>query len=168
MPIEPFGAIEPLIDSFDFAHFGRAPARFDETELAALNQKIVHLLPYQAVSERLPDGVDEAGWEAIRPNLETVAQAADWWRIVTGPIAAPELEEEDRTFTAAAREILLEAEFDSDIWRTLTNRLKEQTGRKGKALFLPLRRMLTGLDHGPDMGQLLPLIGRDEALKRLS
>ena len=168
MPIEPFGAIEPLIDSFDFAHFGRAPARFDEAELAALNQKIVHLLPFQAVSERLPDGVDEAGWEAIRPNLETVAQAADWWRIVTGPIEAPELEEEDRAFTAAARDILLEAEFDSDIWRTLTNRLKEQTGRKGKSLFLPLRRMLTGLDHGPDMGQLLPLIGRDEALKRLS
>jgi len=70
--------------------------------------------------------------------------------------------------SAAARDILLEAEFDSDIWRTLTNRLKEQTGRKGKALFLPLRRMLTGLDHGPDMGQLLPLIGRDEALKRFS
>ena len=42
------------------------------------------------------------------------------------------------------------------------------TGRKGKILFQPLRRALTGLDHGPDMGQLLPLIGRDEALKRLA
>jgi glutamyl-tRNA synthetase len=112
--------------------------------------------------------MDEAGWEAIRPNLETVAQAADWWRIVTGPIEAPELEEEDRAFLATAREILLEAPFDTAIWRTLTNMLKDRTGRKGKFLFLPLRRALTGLDHGPDMGQLLPLIGRDEAVKRLS
>jgi len=45
--------------------------------------------------------------------------------------------------------------------------LKEATGRKGKALFLPLRLALTGREHGPDMGALLPLIGREEALARL-
>lgn len=168
MPIEPVTELQPLIDSFDFAHFGRAPARFDEAELAALNQKIVHMLPYRAVTGRLPEGMDEAGWEAIRPNLETVAQAADWWRIVTGPIAAPEPEQEDRAFLAAAHEMLLDLSFDADIWRTLTGGLKDQTGRKGKQLFLPLRRALTGLDHGPDMSQLLPLIGREEALERLA
>ncbi|AMK16508.1 MULTISPECIES: glutamate--tRNA ligase [Sphingobium] len=168
MPIEPVTELQPLIDSFDFAHFGRAPARFDEAELAALNQKIVHMLPYRAVTGRLPEGMDEAGWEAIRPNLETVAQAADWWRIVTGPIEAPEPEQEDRAFLAAAHEMLLDLSFDADIWRTLTGGLKDQTGRKGKQLFLPLRRALTGLDHGPDMSQLLPLIGREEALERLA
>lgn len=168
MPIEPVTELQPLIDSFDFAHFGRAPARFDEAELAALNQKIVHMLPYGAVSDRLPEGMDEAGWEAIRPNLETVAQAADWWRIVTGPIEAPAPEEEDCDFLATAREILLDLSFDADIWRTLTGALKDRTGRKGKQLFLPLRRALTGLDHGPDMSQLLPLIGREEALGRLA
>jgi glutamyl-tRNA synthetase len=168
MPIEPVTDLQPLIDSFDFAHFGRAPARFDEAELAALNQKIVHMLPYGAVSDRLPEGMDEAGWEAIRPNLETVAQAAYWWRIVTGPIEAPAPEEEDCDFLATAREILLDLSFDADIWRTLTGALKDRTGRKGKQLFLPLRRALTGLDHGPDMSQLLPLIGREEALGRLA
>ncbi|WP_340267549.1 glutamate--tRNA ligase [Sphingobium mellinum] len=168
MPIEPFADIQPLIDSFDFAHFGRAPARFDEAELAALNQKIVHLLPYAAVADRLPKGMDEAAWDAIRPNLETVARAADWWGIVTGPIDAPAPAEEDREFLRSAHHMLSDAAFDADIWRTLTNRLKEATGRKGKTLFLPLRRALTGLDHGPDMAQMLPLIGRDEALKRLS
>lgn len=168
MPVEPFAEPQPLIDSFDFAHFGRAPARFDEGELATLNQKIVHLLPYAAVADRLPKGMDEAAWQAIRPNVETVAGAADWWRIVTGPIDAPEPAEEDRDFLATAHHILAQASFDADIWRTLTGRLKEETGRKGKALFLPLRRALTGMDHGPDMGQLLPLLGQAEALKRLS
>ena len=168
MPIEPFADPQPLIDSFDFAHFGRAPARFDEAELASLNQKIVHLLPYGAVAARLPQGMDEAAWEAIRPNLETVAGAAEWWRIVTGPIDAPAPAEEDRDFLVFAHAVLSESDFDAAIWRSLTDRLKTQTGRKGKTLFLPLRRALTGLDHGPDMGQLLPLIGKDEALARLT
>ena len=166
-PIEPFTSLAPLVDSFDFAHFGRAPARFDEAELAALNQKIVHQLAYAEVADRLPDGMDAAAWDAIRPNLETVAGAADWWRIVTGPVEAPNAAQEDRDFLATAHRILAEARFDADIWRTLTGALKEETGRKGKALFLPLRRALTGLDHGPDMGLLLPLIGRDAALARL-
>ena len=168
MPIEPFADPQPLIDSFDFAHFGRAPARFDEAELASLNQKIIHLLPYGAVAARLPQGMDEAAWEAIRPNLETVAGAAEWWRIVTGPIDAPAPAEEDRDFLVLAHAVLSESDFDAAIWRSLTDRLKTQTGRKGKTLFLPLRRALTGLDHGPDMGQLLPLIGKDEALARLT
>ncbi len=169
LPVEPFTNVEPLVESFDFAHFGRAPARFDEAELAALNQKIVHLLPYDAVSGRLPAGMDEAGWNAIRPNLENVGQAADWWRIVTGPVEAPAPDDEDdRTFLATAREMLLDLNFGPDIWPALTGALKDRTGRKGKALFLPLRRALTGLDHGPDMAQLLPLIGRDEALRRLA
>lgn len=166
--VEPFTDLQPLVDSFDFAHFGRAPARFDEGELAALNQKIVHLLPYAAVADRLPAGMDEAAWTAIRPNLETVAGAADWWRIVTGPIDAPNAAEEDRDFLAIAHRILSDAAFDADVWRTLTHALKDETGRKGKPLFLPLRRALTGLDHGPDMAQLLPLIGREEALARLA
>ncbi|MBB3982893.1 glutamyl-tRNA synthetase [Sphingobium fontiphilum] len=166
-PVEPFTDPAPLIDSFDFAHFGRAPARFDEAEMAALNHKIVHQLPYAAVADRLPDGVGEAGWEAIRPNLETVDQAADWWRIVTGPVKAPAAEEEDAAYLAQAAATLATLPFDAGIWKALTEALKAQTGRKGKALYLPLRRALTGLDHGPDMAALLPLIGRDAALARL-
>ncbi|EQB00297.1 glutamyl-tRNA synthetase [Sphingobium wenxiniae] len=166
--IEPFADVRPLIDSFDFAHFGRAPARFDEGELASLNQKIVHMLPYAAVAGRLPDGMGEAAWDAIRPNLETVAQAADWWRIVTGPFDAPEPAAEDRDFLSAAHRLLADIPFDGGEWRALTDALKAEMGRKGKALFLPLRRALTGMDHGPDMAGMLSLIGKDAALARLS
>jgi glutamyl-tRNA synthetase len=168
LPVEPFTDKQPLIDSFDFARFGRAPARFDESELATLNQKIVHQLSYEAVADRLPAGMDETAWAAIRPNLETVAQAADWWRIVTGPIDAPAPEAEDATYLAQAGVLLKNLPFDAEIWRALTGALKDATGRKGKTLFLPLRRALTGLDHGPDMAALLPLIGREEALARLN
>ena len=158
----------PLVESFDFAHFGRAPARFDEQELALLNQKIVHQLDFATVSSRLPDDMTEAGWLAIRPNIETVSQTAQWWTIVTGPFTPSAAAEEDLDFLRSAIAALEDATFDDAIWQSLTGTLKEKTGRKGKPLFLPLRRALTGLDHGPDMKQLLPLIGKQQALARLN
>jgi glutamyl-tRNA synthetase len=166
-PVEPVSDPRPLIDSFDFARFGRAPARFDEAELAALNARIVHLLDYAAVADRLPQGMGAAGWTAIRPNLERVDQAADWWAVVTGPVDPPAIDGEDRVYLALALAAAAEIDWTADPWHSLTARLKDMSGRKGKALFLPLRRALTGRDHGPDMAALLPLIGRDEALRRL-
>ncbi len=166
-PVEPFADPAPLIASFDFARFGRAPARFDEAELAALNQKIIHTLSFAEVADRLPDGMGEAGWNAIRPNLETIAQAVDWWGVVKGPIDRPELAEDDRAFAAQAAVLLAALPFGEGVWRALTDGLKAETGRKGKSLFHPLRLALTGRDHGPEMAALLPLIGRDEALARL-
>jgi glutamyl-tRNA synthetase len=106
-------------------------------------------------------------WETIRPNLTRLADAADWWKIVKGPVesaAAPD----DAEFLAAAARVAAAIDWTTDPWHALTNALKTETDRKGKALFLPLRRALTGLDHGPDMAALLPLIGRAEALVRLS
>jgi glutamyl-tRNA synthetase len=126
------------------------------------------MLDFSAMSGRLPEGMGEAAWKAIRPNLETVAQAADWWSIVTGPLEPPALEAEDRAFLAQAPDVLTGLAWDDQVWKALTSALKEQTGRKGKALFLPLRLALTGREHGPDMAALLPLIGRDAALERLA
>jgi len=166
-PVEPFADPDPLVAAFDFARFGRAPARFDEGELAQLNARVVHGLDYDAVADRLPAGIDRAGWEAIRPNLSTVAEAADWWSVVEGPVAAA-ADPDDRDFLAAAHRIAGEIDWHSDPWHALTAALKEDTGRKGKPLFLPLRRALTGRDHGPDMAALLPLIGRKRALQRLA
>ncbi|WP_010542778.1 glutamate--tRNA ligase [Sphingomonas elodea] len=167
-PVEAFADPAPLIASFDFGRFGRAPARFDEAELAQINARIVHQLPHAAVADRLPAGIDAAGWEAIRPNLTTVAEAADWWAVVEGPIAAPPVADEDRAFLAQARAVAAGLDWSADPWRALTDALKAATGRKGKALFLPLRRALTARDHGPDMAALLPLIGKDRALERLA
>jgi len=165
-PVEPFVDAAPLIAAFDFSRFGRAPARFDENELAQLNARIVHQLDFTAVADRLPAGMDDAAWQAIRPNLTTIAGAADWWHVVEGPISAT-ADPEDREFLDAAHRIADEIDWAGDPWHALTNALKDATGRKGKPLFLPLRRALTGMDHGPDMAALLPLIGRDRALERL-
>lgn len=166
-PVEAFATPEPLIESLDFARFGRAPARFDEGELAALNTRIIHHLEYAAVADRLPEGMDEAAWAAIRPNVGVVADAADWWSVVEGAIAhSPAVE--DRDYLDQARAIAATLDWDANPWGALTAALKEVSGRKGKALFMPLRLALTGREHGPDMAALLPLIGKEKALNRLS
>ena len=164
-PVEPVTEMAPLIASVDFARFGRAPARFDEADLAALNAKILHATPYDAVASRLPAGMDAPAWDAIRPNISTLADVADWWAVVEGPVVA-NIDTDDVGFVATAHDIAARIDFTDNPWGALTTALKADTGRTGKALFQPLRRALTGRDHGPDMGALLPLIGRDAALLR--
>ncbi|MFB0612839.1 glutamate--tRNA ligase [Aurantiacibacter poecillastricola] len=163
-PVEPIASREALVETFDLGTFGRAPAKFDETELDRINAAIVHQLDYAEVASRLPEGMDEAAWHAIRPNLAKVSEAGDWWRIVTGPVEHPEFDEETRDFLAKAAQALI---WSDNPWGDLTATLKDSTGRKGKALFLPLRQALTGMNHGPDMGELLPLIGEEAARNRL-
>ncbi len=165
-PVEAFASPEPLIESFDFATFGRAPARFDMDELEGLNARIVHQLPFEAVADRLPDGMSEDAWAAIRPNLHKVAEAADWWHIVEGPVTH-KAAEADRAFLAAAAEVAAAIDWSDAPWKALTAALKERTGRSGKSLFLPLRQALTGRDSGPEMAPLLALIGQDQSLARL-
>ena len=163
-PVDPALDADALAASFNLAHFGRAPARFDEAELHRINAAVVHHLPFARVAHLLPPGMGEAAWAAIQPNLEHISEAAAWWAVVTGPIAPPAFEAENRSFLAQAAEALAATGTD---WPALTAALKDTSGRKGKALFLPLRLALTGREHGPDMAALLPLIGRKAALERL-
>ncbi len=166
-PVEPVTDPAPLIAGIDFSRFGRAPARFDEGELAQLNARILHQTSHEAVADRLPLGMNKAGWEAIRPNLTRVDEAADWWAVVEGPVDAT-IAEEDRAYLGQAARLVASLDWASDPWHALTGALKEATGRKGKPLFLPLRLALTGREHGPDMAALLPIIGRERTLERLA
>jgi glutamyl-tRNA synthetase len=135
-------------------------------ELAALNARIVHQLPFEAVADRLPAGMSAEAWEAIRPNLQKVDDAAGWWDVVEGPVSG-QTAEEDRPFLAAAVAAAEALDWSENPWGALTAALKERTGRSGKSLFLPLRRALTGRDSGPEMAPLMKLIGKDKALERL-
>lgn len=165
-------AVEPaddatLIADFDFAAFGRATVRFDPAELAALSARMVHALPFAAVADRLPAGMTAAAWEAVRGNCATVAASAEWWAVIADPVAAV-LDDGDRAFVGTARDLLAGRDWSPAIWSEWTAALKAATGRKGRALFHPLRVALTARDAGPEMAHLLPLIGREAALRRLA
>ena len=165
--VEGFDELAGLID---LSEISRAPAKFDESDLDGLNARLVHAMPHVEAAARLramgvPDDRAEPFWLAVRANLGKVAEAAEWWRVVEGPVE-PRIE--DSAFIAAARDTLPDGPFDGETWKAWTGAVKVRTGAKGRALFMPLRLALTGLDHGPDLAGLLPLIGRERALERLS
>ncbi|MBC8037735.1 MAG: glutamate--tRNA ligase [Rhizobiales bacterium] len=162
--IHPCPDYNELIEGFDLAKLSRAPARFDEAELAHLNAKLLHMTPWDAVKDRLGYG-SEAFWMAIRGNIEKLEDSKAWHNIITNEFNTAD--EGDRDFLGAAASHLPPAPWDTGTWKMWTEAVKAATGRKGKELFMPLRLALTGLDHGPELAQLLPLIGREKALERL-
>ena len=162
--IEVRGSLGELVREFDLAHLGRAAPRFDPADLATLNAKLLHLLPFAAVTGRVP-GLDAALWLAIRGNLATLAEADAWVVVRDGPLA-PVVE--DAAFLAAAASLLPPEPWDAATWKTWTEAVKTATGRKGRALFHPLRLALTAREQGPEMAALLPLIGRARAARRLA
>lgn len=158
-----------LIEQFDPKTITKSAAKFDVAELASLNRKLVHHMDYCDVSPRLEAlGIDggEKFWMAIRENLDKVVEAKAWWEIVHQ--AVPKIDEEDRSFVQLAATLLPDEPWDDATWKTWTARVKEHSDRKGKSLFMPLRKALTGQEHGPDLGSILPLIGREKTLNRLS
>lgn len=164
-PVEAQTDLQTLVTGFDLARFSRAPARLDPHDLDLLNAKLLHGTDFDAVRERLPAGATEAFWLAIRGNIARLAEAADWWAVVSGDLV-PVIE--DPAVTQAAAETLPAEPWDAGTWKAVTQAVTAKTGARGKALFHPLRLALTGRDKGPEMAQLLPLIGRDRALKRLT
>jgi glutamyl-tRNA synthetase len=164
--IHPVANYEELVAGFDLAKLSRAPARFDEAELRHLNAKLLHNMPWEAVKDRLTYG-DEAFWLAVRGNIEVLAEAKTWHDVTAAEIN-PVIAAEDRGFLKDAAAHLPPEPWDGNTWKVWTDFLKMVGGRKGKSLFMPLRLALTGLDHGPELAALLPLIGRERAMSRLN
>ena len=163
-PIEPRPTLDDLAAAFDIGRFGRAAPRFDAEELNRLNARLLHITPYEAVRARLPEGVDATLWAIVRANLNTLAEAADWHGVCHGTIA-PVIE--DAELVTAAAELLPPEPWDGETWGAWTKAVKARTGRAGKQLFHPLRLALTGRERGPELRDLLPLIGRARAQARL-
>jgi len=164
-PVTPEADLSALTASFDFAHAGRAPARFDDGELEALNAKLLHETSYTAIKDRLAElGVTEPIWEAVKGNVTRLADATQWRDIVEGEID-PVIE--DKTFTDEAAGLVPDNPLNAESWSAFTAALKDKTGAKGKKLFMPLRLALTGQSRGPDMAALFPLIGAEKARARL-
>jgi glutamyl-tRNA synthetase len=166
-PVEAVAETGPLAESFDFAHFGRAPAHFDMAEVEQLNARLLHVMPFAQVAGRVPQWVNAESWSVLRTALRRVDDIGKWQEVVQGDIAVPDLPSEERDFLREAATFAAETDWAADPWHALTDALKVLSGRKGKALFRPLRLALTGLESGPEMAPLVKLIGRERSLWRL-
>jgi glutamyl-tRNA synthetase len=159
-------SLEALGTGFSFDKMGRSPARYDTDDLDRLNAQALHAMSYSTARARLEAlGCDlgDTVWVALRPNLDRFDDIASLSLMVTGPVT-PVVE--DEAFAAAALDVLPQM-IDANAWSVWTEAVKASTGAKGKALFMPLRHILTGQERGPDMATLVPLIGRERIVRRM-
>lgn len=162
-------SMQQLIDEFDISKFGRAATTYALEDIHRLNKKLLHLLPFGEVKARLAHvgltELDEAFWNVARQNINRLDEVKDWW-VICKENLTPVID--DTAFTSEAASVLPQGEWDERTWSEWIEQVKAKTGRKGKELFMPLRKALTGMEHGPELNTLLPLIGREKTLARLS
>ncbi|WP_039016919.1 glutamate--tRNA ligase [Halocynthiibacter namhaensis] len=161
-PVELRSQMQELVDGFDISKFGSAPTKFDVEDLKPLTAKVNHGRDFAEVSDKIaeigvPADKAEAFWTLMRENITVLADLEAWWVLLRDG-ADPVIEDEDKDFVAEALAMMPAMPFDETSWGIWTKAVKEATGRKGRGLFMPLRKALTGQAHGPDMGQLLPLM----------
>ena len=167
-PVEATTDIKKAIEDFDFSKFSRNMPKFDDNDLWRLNSKIVQQKSFADVKKRLDElelwDVDEAFWNAVRPNLTKLDDIKDWWYVANGPVK-PVIEDKD--YAELLANTLPEGTLDENSWNLWITEVKAKSDRKGKQLFMPIRLALTGMEHGPELADMLPLIGRERILERL-
>ena len=166
--IEIFRDINQIISDFDISKFGKSKPKFDKNELRGLNSKFFKMLDFSDISNQLKNfnfKISSDFWELVKGNIENLEELELWWNIIYGNI---EPKYNDENFLNTALETLPEGNFDKNTWTNWTSILMEETGRKGKELYNPLRMCLTGQNKGPEMATLVFLMGRGKVLERLT
>ena len=161
-PVDLRTSLDELIEGFDISQFGSAPTKFDVDDLYPLTARYNHTLPLAAVADRIAAlGVpaDQAGrfWDVARENITVLSDLSEWSDLAQNG-AEPIIEAGDEDFIAEAMTILPDGPYTDATWGEWTSAVKETTGRKGKNLFMPLRKAVTGRERGPDMASLMPLL----------
>ena len=167
-PVEIKKEIETIILYFDINKFGKSKSKFDKNELSILNSKIYQLIDFEEINEDLKKmniSITKEFWNLIRGNIALLKNVKDWWDICFGIIDSI-IENQD--FLDSALEALPKDQFNEKTWSTWTQKLSQITGKKGKELYMPLRLCLTGQNKGPEMADLILMMGRDKVIKRLS
>lgn len=169
LSLEPYADLAAIGQALDLTMISHGAARFDPAELDSLNARILHETSFETARPRLEalGLASEPLWRALRGNLAKFSDIADLATLVTGPVT-PIISDEDRDYIAIAATLLPPEPWDSTTWDSWVAAIKSATGRKGRALFHPLRLALTGREAGPDLRSLLPLISRKASLARLS
>lgn len=168
-----------MLREFAVTRLGRAPAKFDETQLRHWQKEAVARLELDGLKQwlqaELPAGRDgaeiDAFLQSVRHNIEFPADVRPWVQVVFGELA--DVSEDARTAIRAAGPQFFATALDllerlGPELKPLTKELGQTTGRKGPALFMPLRAAITGHTHGPELGPLLPLLGSDKIRARLA
>ena len=161
-PVELAHSMQDLIDGFDVGSFGAAPTKFDADDLLPLTRAHNQTLAFEAVEARIlalgvPPELAEVFWKVTRENITVLSDLDMWWSMFQNG-AEPLIDLDDANFVADAIAMLPPRPWTEHTWHQWTETVKAATGRKGKGLYRPLRRALTGRDAGPEMADVMPLL----------
>ena len=167
-PIEAFDSFKPLIEEFSFKSFARSTPKFSIETVETINTKLIHKAPFEQIKPYLPESaqLDSYAWATLQHNLNSLHDLPTWLQILDGSFIT-DFSDEDKTYFQIALDCLPEEGWDQDPWVEWQTSIKEKTNRKGGKLLKPIRLALTGLDHGPELGKLVKLLGRQEIENRL-
>ena len=160
-PVELRANVQEIVDGFDISKFGSAPTKFDANDLEPLTARYLATLTVADVAGTLsdiPEDTREAFWNAIKGNIASLDDVADWWAYFVNGAEVALIEDEDREFVIQAFDLLGDPPYADDTWSTWTAAVKDATGRKGKGLFMPLRKAVTGRIRGPEMAEVMSLL----------
>ena len=167
-PIDVFKNLSQIIEDFNIDKFGKSKPKFDKIELSNLNCKFFQLMSYDDISDQLKKfdyEITNEFWNLIKGNITTLHDLKFWWNIIYGKI---KFINHDQQFTQIALKTLPKDSFDASTWSKWTGLLMKESGKKGKNLFKPLRLCLTGQSYGPEMANLVLMMGRDKVIERLN
>ncbi len=155
-------SLDELAAEFDLSQFGASPTKFDAEDLWPLTREKNQALPLEAVADRIaalgvPAEQAERFWRVASQNITVLDDLAGWWRIFSEG-AEPQIDPDDAEFVVEAMKLLPPPPYTETTWAEWTTRVKQATGRKGKGLFMPLRKAVTGQAHGPEMAEVMPLL----------
>ena len=161
-PVELRETVDEVVSGFDLSKFGSAPTKFDVEDLTPLTARWLVARPFADVADKIaglgvPENIAERFWNVVRENISSIDEISDWWDVFGKGVDAS-VADEDTDFVAQAISMLGEPPYADDTWSTWTGAVKEATGRKGKGLFMPLRKAVTGRARGPDMADVMPLL----------
>ena len=161
-PVELRMSLDELADGFELSQFGASPTKFDAEDLWPLTREANQARPLAEVADRIaalgvPADQAERFWRVASQNITKLDDLGGWWEIFSNG-AEPQVDPEDVDFIAQAMTLLPPPPYTDTSWAEFTNAVKAATGRKGKGLFMPLRKALTGQAHGPDMSDVMPLL----------
>lgn len=163
-PVDLCSDVDQIVAGFELDSFGSAPTKFDPADLRPMSARVLaqKTLPEVAgavADAGVPDALAATFWDAVRENIETLDDLSGWWGVFRDGTAAV-IADEDADFVAEAFSMLGEPPYTDATWSEWTSAVKDATGRKGKGLFLPLRRAVTGRDRGPEMAAVMALLQR--------
>ena len=161
--------ISSLINNFDLKNISSSNPKFSIDVLKSLNKDILQSYFFDEISDRInlicEDLIDKKLWQFTKNNIDFFVEIKNWVDIIKSENNFMK-DTMDAKLINAAIESLPEDPYNEDSWDIWTSKIKDLTSLKGKDLFMPLRKILTGMNNGPELKYLLPLLNKKVILKK--